>query len=80
VKDATARHAKTTNPAWDYGYQWWVAAREDVAVWAGRGFGGQYLVVIPSRDIVGVINAWNVFGAPSRDTLNPFIDALLAGG
>jgi hypothetical protein len=29
-------------------------AREDVDVWAGRGFGGQFLIVIPSRDIVAV--------------------------
>ena len=78
VKDATTHHAKTTSPAWDYGYQWWLTTRGDVDVWAGRGFGGQYLVVIPSRDIVGVIHAWNIFGARTKDTFGAFVDALLA--
>ena len=36
--------------------------RDGVEVWAGRGFGGQFLIVIPSRDIVAVIHSWNVFG------------------
>lgn len=78
VKDATARHAKTTSPAWDYGYQWWITTRSGVEVWAGRGFGGQFLVVIPSRDIVGVVNAWNIFGGRTKDTFGAFLDVLLA--
>ena len=77
VKDATTRHAQTTSPAWGYGYQWWITNRGGVDVWAGRGFGGQYLVVIPSRDIVGVVNAWNIFGARTQDTFGTFVDALL---
>ena len=78
VKDATTRHATTTNPAWGYGYQWWVTTRSDVDIWAGRGFGGQFLIVIPSRDIVGVVHAWNIFGARTKDALGAFVDALLA--
>jgi hypothetical protein len=49
-----------------------------VAIWAGRGFGGQLLVVIPSRDIVGVIHAWNIFGNQARAIFTPFVDAMLA--
>ena len=78
VKDATTRYAKTTSPAWDYGYQWWLTTRGDVEVWAGRGFGGQYLVVIPARDIVGVVHAWNIFGLRTKDAFGAFVDMLLA--
>ena len=46
-------------------------------VWAGRGFGGQMLLVIPSRDLVAVVTAWNVFGGPARGILPPLLDALL---
>jgi CubicO group peptidase (beta-lactamase class C family) len=77
VKRATARHVKAAAPGWDYGYQWWIMSREDVEVWAGRGFGGQFLIVIPSRDIVAVANAWNVFGAKARSVFTPLVDALL---
>ena len=78
VEDATTRHTKTTSPAWDYGYQWWLTTRAGVDVWAGRGFGGQFLVVIPSRDVVGVVHAWNIFGARTKDSLGALMDALLA--
>jgi CubicO group peptidase (beta-lactamase class C family) len=78
VKDATTRHAQPTSPAWGYGYQWWITSRGGVDVWAGRGFGGQYLIVIPSRDIVGVVNAWNIFGAKARDSFGALVDALLS--
>ena len=78
VKDATARHAQPTSPAWGYGYQWWITARGREDIWAGRGFGGQYLVVIPSCDIVGVVHAWNIFGGRTKDTFGAFLDVLLA--
>jgi len=77
VKDATARHAKAVAPGWDYGYQWWIRTAAGEDVWVGRGFGGQLLLVIPSRHIVAVVNAWNVFGTPARGILQPLLDALL---
>lgn len=77
VKDATTRHAKSVAPNWDYGFQWWITTRNGVDVWAGRGFGGQLLIVIPARDVVGVVNVWNVFGGRARDLLGPFVDALI---
>lgn len=77
VRAATARHVTGLRGGWDYGYQWWVTTRSGADVWAGRGFGGQLLIVIPSRDIVGVIQAWNVFGGSARPILEPFLSALM---
>lgn len=57
-----------------------VVIRTGFDVWAGRGFGGQLLLIIPSRDIVAVINAWNVFGTPARNIFGPLLDALTADG
>ncbi len=76
VRDATTRHAKGVAPGWDYGYQWWLTTRNGADVWAGRGFGGQFLFVIPSREIVAVVQSWNVFGGQSRNLVNPLLDAL----
>ena len=78
VARATARHATAVAPGWDYGYQWWITSRGGVDIWAGRGFGGQLLIVIPSRDLVAVALAWNVFGDRVRGLQTPFIDALIA--
>jgi hypothetical protein len=73
-------------PGWDYGYQWWITRRGEHDVWAGRGFGGQLLLLVPSLDLVGVVNAWNVFPFdPARDGARPasiqnaLIDAMIAG-
>lgn len=79
VREATSRHVTDVAGGWDYGYQWWVTSRGGADIWAGRGFGGQLLIVIPSRDIVAVVNAWNVFGGSARAIFEPLIDALLSG-
>lgn len=87
VTAATTRHVTAVAPGWDYGFQWWLTKQGDVDVWAGRGFGGQLLIVIPSLNIVGVSNAWNVFpydaardGARPRNLQGPFIAALVTAG
>ena len=78
VRDATKPHAAGVARGWDYGYQWWLTKRNGVDIWAGRGFGGQLLIVIPSKDIVGVVLAWNIFGDPAKPIFDPFVNALLA--
>ena len=79
VREATARRVDRVNSAgFGYGYQWWRLDRDGVDVWGGLGFGGQYLVVIPEYDLVGVVNSWNLFGGRVRGILGPFLEALLA--
>ena len=77
VQRATTRHVKAVAGMFDYGYQWWISRRDDADVWAGRGFGGQLLIVIPSKQIVAVVHAWNVFGMPVRGIFGPLLDALV---
>jgi CubicO group peptidase (beta-lactamase class C family) len=78
MQQATARQVRNVAPGWDYGYQWWITSQNGVDVWAGRGFGGQLLLVIPARDTVAVAYAWNVFGTPARNLAPPLIAALTA--
>jgi CubicO group peptidase (beta-lactamase class C family) len=84
ARTATARIVDHINPANQtspgYGYQWWRYDRDGVEVWAGNGFGGQFLVVIPQYRVVGVTNSWNAPGLVPPGTsgiLNPFIAALI---
>jgi len=79
AKEATARHvdhvaANPNSPG--YGYQWWRYDRRGTEVWAGNGFGGQFLIIIPQHKIVAVANSWNVFGAQTTGVLGPMIDAV----
>ena len=38
-----------------YGYQWWISQPEGIPSYFGLGFVGQYLYVIPDRDLVVVV-------------------------
>lgn len=78
VTNATTAYAKGVAPNWDYGLQWWITRRNGADIWAGRGFGGQLLLVIPSREIVAVINSWNVFGERVKNVFEPLLAALIA--
>jgi hypothetical protein len=76
---STAIHVEYVNSAgWGYGYQWWRVDRNGVDIWAGLGFGGQFLIVIPEHELIGVINSWNLFGGSQSSVLGPFITTLLA--
>ena len=77
---SAARVAPAGTPGWGYGYQWWRLDADGHDVWGGLGFGGQFLVVIPEYQLIGVINSWNLFGASRSSILGPFIQALLAAG
>jgi len=76
---ATATRVERVNAAnYGYGFQWWRIDRGDTAIWAGLGYGGQYLVVIPDRELVAVVNSWNVYGGRTGNVLSALVDALVA--
>ena len=78
VAASVARQAETGNRAgWGYGYQWWRVDTDEAEVWAGLGFGGQFLFVLPEDDMVGVINSWNLFGDRVRSIFPAFLQAML---
>ena len=78
VREAVSVQVPEVNRAgWGYGFQWWRLDRDATAVWAGLGFGGQVLLVLPDHDLVGVVNSWNVFGERVPSMVRAFLDALL---
>ena len=78
VRAATARQADSVNAArFGYGYQWWRVDRDGVEAWAGLGFGGQFLVVLPRQNVVAVVNSWNVFGDRVAGILGPLVTTLV---
>jgi len=71
------RVGRVNAQGWGYGYQWWRLDRNGVEVWAGLGFGGQFLLVLPAYDLVGVVNSWNLFGGSQSSILGVFLQALI---
>jgi CubicO group peptidase (beta-lactamase class C family) len=80
VANATARQVDSVSEdRRGYGYQWWRLDRNGTDVWAGLGFGGQFLLVLPKARVVAVANSWNVFDPPpARYLLPDLVDALIA--
>ena len=79
AREASERHVDRVNGiGWGYGYQWWRPDRGGTEIWAGLGFGDQYLLVLPEHDLVAVANSWNLFGRPEASILAGLIEAVLA--
>ena len=83
VTESTSRKTEDVAPGdpeqnRGYGYQWWrLEEPGDTPVVAGLGYGGQYLLIIPERDLVAVMTGWNIF-EPYPSALTPFLRALLS--
>jgi CubicO group peptidase (beta-lactamase class C family) len=78
VEASTNRHAERVNPqGWGYGYQWWRLDRSDAEIWAGLGFGEQYLLVLPEHDLIAVVNSWNLFEPPQASILGALLGMLM---
>lgn len=67
VKDSTARQVELPSGG-AYGYKWWIAPRptpESPEAYAARGYGGQFLIVVPRYQLLAVFTGWNIYGRPS---------------
>jgi len=79
VQASTTRRVELQGPAgWGYGYQWWLLDRGGVEVWAGRGFGGQFLLVLPEPGLIAVANSWNIFEGDPQSIFAGLLRALIA--
>jgi len=62
VEDINPRNESDDDPG--YGFQWWLEKHDDGShpkVIAGRGYGGQFLIIVPELDLITVFTGWNVF-------------------
>ena len=55
-----------------YGYQWWVPQHNSgsTKIFAGNGYGGQFVLVAPDYDMLAVFNGWHIHGTPKKFTWN----------
>ncbi len=62
-----------------YGYQWWVPKHQDgrAEVFAGNGYGGQFVMVAPAYDLLVVFNGWNIHGQPEKSTWRALEERIL---
>ena len=62
-----------------YGYQWWIPASGDglTNIFAGNGYGGQFLMVSPEHDLIVVFNGWGIHGGAQKSTWRALQDRIL---
>jgi len=56
VEDSTRKHTDATMQD-GYGYQWWVAGAEYPAIYMALGYRGQFMFVVPERELVVVFTS-----------------------
>lgn len=74
IEQSTTSHSATTTPGISYGYLWWIAEDfEGLKMYYASGVNGQRICVIPSSEIVVVVNVDTYRGRYIRD-----VDSLIA--
>ncbi|NNF33447.1 MAG: serine hydrolase [Saprospiraceae bacterium] len=78
VEDSTVPLAKVDDQL-GYGYQWWIPKHknEKAEIFAGLGYGGQYLFVAPNYDLIVVFNGWNIHDQAEKSCWSAFEDLIL---
>jgi len=69
------------NNSMGYGYQWWVPRHDKgkSKIFAGLGFGGQFLMVVPSQDLILIINGWNHHEKPEKSSFRILEERIIPG-
>lgn len=62
-----------------YGYQWWIPQHKNgkSQIFAGIGYGGQYLMVAPEYNLIIVFNGWNINDKPEKSTRKVLQDRII---
>lgn len=84
VKESTSPIVNDVNPNEEsktgYGYQWWIPKHKNSIseIFAGNGFGGQYLMMSPENNLIVVFNGWNINDEPEKSTWRVLQDRIIS--
>jgi len=70
VAASTRASTRTPDGSYSYGYQWWIMPGQGAGshdAYAGWGYGGQLLIVVPDLELLAVFTGWNIYDKPSLD-------------
>ena len=62
-----------------YGYQWWIMDQDEgrTKIYSASGYGGQFLQVVPEKNVVVVFNAWNIHGGQQMSAQTALMQRIL---
>jgi CubicO group peptidase (beta-lactamase class C family) len=84
---AQSMQPATQVPDWEgrYGFQWWLLPYDGELAryaYAGLGYGGQLLLIVPEYALIAVFTGWNIYDVPSLDgefALQRVLEAVRSG-
>jgi CubicO group peptidase (beta-lactamase class C family) len=73
--------AMDAGDGWKYGFQWWLLPHGNPQrmMFAGLGFGGQTVQVVPEENVIMVFTGWNILGNTNsieRDPIKRILPAV----
>ncbi len=84
VTTSTSPLIKDVKPEWrpdmGYGYQWWIpeyTSDGKTSIYAGNGYGGQYLMIAPEYNLIIIFNGWNIDNEPEKSTWRVLQDRII---
>lgn len=79
--EQSLRPAVQFNERRGYGYQWWIPEHRDgqTRIFAGNGYGGQFLMVAPEYELIVAFNGWQHHGRPEMSTWLALEERILPG-
>ncbi|MDO7172621.1 serine hydrolase domain-containing protein [Mariniflexile sp. AS56] len=84
VSTSTSPLIQDVKPDWrrdmGYGYQWWIPEytnKGESSIYAGNGYGGQYLMMAPEYNLIIVFNGWNINDEPEKSTWRVLQDRII---
>ena len=63
-------------PDTGYGYQWWVPYSA-TKIFAGNGYGGQFVHIVPEYDLISVFNGWTIRDATEMSSWTALQERIL---
>lgn len=78
VEESTRPNVKV-NDQFGYGYQWWVPEHKDgrAEIFAGQGYGGQFVMMAPEYNLLIVLNGWNIHDTAEKSSYRILEDRII---
>ncbi len=70
VKKSTEMIVQFNQKTNGYGYLWWIRMNQGVKIYFAAGYGGQYIMVVPSKALVVAITSSSLYSGEYGENLN----------
>ncbi len=65
--------------SYGYGFQWWIPEHRttEKRIYAGNGYGGQFLMMVPEKELIVLFNGWNIHSQTKKSSWTALQERIL---